>query len=172
MENKVTSLEEIKKLKAKDGEVIELPGFDENTPFTARVKRPSLMELCTKGTIPNPLLASAQRLFEGQIEKSTIVGYSEVMRKVVEVALVEPTYSEVKDVLTDSQIVVIFDYVLKGVVALLPFRQNRRAIRQNILADKELQRQVKTDEFADKVLSETISKSGKDRSKSGGNVKN
>ena len=119
MDNKVTSPEEIKNLKAKGGELIELPGFDENTPFTARVKRPSLMELCNNGTIPNPLLASAQRLFEGQMEKSTIVDYGKVMQKVVEVALVEPTYAEIKDILTDSQIVVIFDYVLKGVVGFI-----------------------------------------------------
>ena len=172
MDKKVTSLEDIKKLKAKDGEAIELPGFDESTPFTARVKRPSLMELCNKGTIPNPLLAAAQRLFEGQMEKSTIVDYGEVMRKVVEVALVEPSYSEVEDVLTDGQIVVIFDYVLKGVVALLPFRQNRRAIRQDTLGDKELQRQIKYDELADKVLSETLNKGGKDKSKLGKDSKN
>ena len=129
------------------------------------------MELCSNGTIPDPLLASAQRLFEGTMEKSTIVDYGKVMRKVIEVALVKPTYEELKDVLTDGQVVVIFDYVLKGVVALLPFRQNSRAIKQNALADKELQRQVKYDELADKVLSETIGKGDKDKPKLGKDAK-
>lgn len=138
MENKITSIEDIKKLKAKEGEVIELPGFDENTPFIARVKRPSLMELCKNGTIPNPLLGAAQKVFEGSIDKANIKEYGDVMRKVVEVALVEPKYAEVKDMLSDDQIVIIFDYTQKGVVALLPFREDKRRIEQDKLADKVL----------------------------------
>ena len=123
---KVISAKDISKLKDKNGEIIDLPDFDENTPFTARVKRPSLMELCLNETIPNILLAEAQQLFEGDLKKGNLLKYHDIMVKVAEVALVEPKYSEVKDVLTDEQLVIIFDYTQKGVVALLPFRQNRR----------------------------------------------
>ena len=122
---KVISAKDISKLKDKNGEIIDLPDFDENTPFTARVKRPSLMELCLNETIPNILLAEAQQLFEGDLKKGNLIKYHDIMRKVAEVALVEPKYSEVKDMLTDEQLVIIFDYTQKGVVALLPFRQNR-----------------------------------------------
>ena len=122
---KVISAKDISKLKDKNGEVIDLPDFDENTPFVARVKRPSLMELCLNETIPNVLLAEAQQLFEGDLKKGNLIKYHDIMRKVAEVALVEPKYSAVKDMLTDEQLVVIFDYTQKGVVALLPFRQNR-----------------------------------------------
>ena len=125
-EKKVISVKDISKLKDKNGEIIDLPDFDENTPFTARVKRPSLMELCLNETIPNILLAEAQQLFEGDLKKGNLLKYHDIMVKVAEVALVEPKYSEVKDVLTDEQLVIIFDYTQKGVVALLPFRQNRR----------------------------------------------
>lgn len=138
MDKKATSYEDIKNLKAKEGEIIELPGFDENTPFIARVKRPSLLELCRNGTIPNPLLGTAQKVWEGSINKATIKDYGDVMRKVVEIALVEPKYSEVKDMLTDDQIVMLFDYTQKGVVALLPFRDDKRRIEQDKLADKML----------------------------------
>ena len=151
MDKKVTSIEDIKNLKAKEGEIIELPGFDENTPFTARVKRPSLMELCKNGTIPNPLLGAAQKVFEGTINKADIKEYGDVIRKVVEVALVEPRYSEVKDLLTDDQLVLIFDYTQKGVVALLPFRDDCRRIEQ--------------DKLADKVLAKIIGNSDKEKSK-------
>ena len=125
-EKKVITGSDIEKLKAKNGEVIDLPGFDENTPFNARVKRPSLMELCQKEIIPNSLLAEAQQLFEGDLQKGNLLKYNEVMRKVCEVALVEPKYESVKDILTDEQIVTIFDYTQKGVVAILPFRQIRK----------------------------------------------
>ena len=158
MENKVTSSEDIKKLKAKDGEVIELPGFDENTPFTARVKRPSLMELCQSGTIPNPLLGAAQKVFEGSIDKANIKDYGQVIRKVAEIALIEPKYSEVKGLLTDDQLVIIFDYTQKGVVALLPFRDDCRRIKQ--------------DKLADKVLAKIISNSDEKESKPIKNTKN
>ena len=138
MDKKITSYEDIKKLKAKNGELVEFPGFDENTPFTARVKRPSLMELCQKGTIPNALLGTAQKVFEGSIDKANIKDYGDVIRKVVEIALIEPKYSVVKDLLTDDQLVMIFDYTQKGVVALLPFRDDCRRIQQDKLADKVL----------------------------------
>jgi len=124
IEKKITSANDIAKLK--DGEVIELPDFNENTPFTARIKRPSLMELCFKEVIPNVLLAEAQQLFEGEFKKGNLLKYREVLRKVAEVALVEPKYSEVADMLTDEQLITIFDYTQKGVMALLPFRQNKK----------------------------------------------
>ena len=131
MEKKVITGSDIGKLKAKNGEVIDLPGFDENTPFNARVKRPSLMELCAKEIIPNTLLAEAQQLFEGDLQKGNLLKYNEIMRKVCEVALIEPKYSDVVDILTDEQIVTIFDYTQKGVVALLPFRQIRK-LQENL----------------------------------------
>ena len=158
MNKKITSLEDIKNLKAKEGEVIELPGFDENTPFIARVKRPSLMELCQTGTIPNALLGAAQKVFEGSIDKANIKDYGEVIRQVVEIALIEPKYSEVKDLLTDDQKVMIFDYTQKGVVALLPFRDDCRRIEQ--------------DKLADKMLAKIVGNSDKEKSKSVKAVKN
>ncbi len=138
MDKKVTSIEDIKKLKAKEGEIIELPGFDESTPFVARVKRPSLMELCKNGTIPNPLLMAAQKCFEGSLDKASILDYGGVFRKVAEVALVEPKYSEVEHLLTDDQLIILFDYTQKGVVALLPFRDDKRRLTQDKLANKML----------------------------------
>ena len=157
MENKPTSLEDIKNIKAEEGELIRLPDFDENHEFKARVKRPSLMELCRNGTIPNPLLGAAQNVFEGSIDKANIKEYSEVMKKVVEVALVEPKYSEVKDVLTNDQIIAIFDYSQKGVVALLPFRNDLRLLKLDKIADEEMARKAKYSELEDKVLAKAIS---------------
>ena len=145
----VTTSEDIKKLK--DGIVIELPDFDKDTPFTARVKRPSLMDMCGKGTIPNPLLNAAQRLWEGDVPKGSIKDYNDVIRKVVEVALVEPSYDEVKDVLTDDQLIAIFDYTQGGAVKLLPFREHKR--------------QIEYDRIADELVQKAISRSNKDGKK-------
>ena len=147
MENKIITDSDIANLRAKNGEVIDLPDFDEKTPFVARVKRPSLMELCAKDIIPNGLLAEAQQLFEGDLQKGNLLKYNEIMRKVAEVALIEPKYSDVADILTDEQLVCIFDYTQKGVMALYPFRKI-------------------------KELYENFNRSGTDKGKNVGNVKN
>ena len=101
----VTKTSDLKKLK--DGEIVELPKFDDGTPFVAKLRRPSLLYLCKSGAIPNELLAAAQEIFEGK-QKGNIKNYANVLDKVLEVALVEPKYEEVAELLTDVQRLAIF----------------------------------------------------------------
>jgi len=119
----VTKINDLKKLK--EGEVVELPYFDDNTPFTARLKRPSLLTLCKAGTIPNNLLATAQKIFEGE-KKGNVKDYGEVLHIVVSVALIEPKYDDVSELLTDEQLTAIFNYTQFGIAALEPFRKLRK----------------------------------------------
>lgn len=116
----VTKSSDLKKLK--DGEIIELPKFDDGTPFIAKLRRPSLLYLCKSGAIPNELLAAAQEIFEGR-QKGNIKNYADVLDKVLEVALVEPKYEEIAEVLTDVQRLAIFSYTQNGVMGLQPFRK-------------------------------------------------
>ena len=116
----VTKTSDLKKLK--DGEIIELPKFDDGTPFVAKLRRPSLLYLCKSGAIPNELLAAAQEIFEGK-QKGNIKNYANVLDKVLEVALVEPKYEEVAELLTDVQRLAIFSYTQNGVMGLQPFRK-------------------------------------------------
>lgn len=132
-ELKVTKLEDLKKLN--EGEVIELPAFDDNTPFTAKLKRPSLLSLCTGGSIPNELLGNVQELFEGK-QKSDIKKYAEVLDIVIKAAMVEPDYDEVKEFLTDLQRLAIYSYTQNGVRALIPFLQIER-IQKDIDSSKK-----------------------------------
>ena len=127
MNKKITSVGDLENLKK--GEVIELPPFDENTPLTARLKRPSLLTLCKNGTIPNTLLAAAQKIFEGD-KVGDILQYGDVLHIVAKAALVDPTYEEIKDLLTDDQLTVIFNYTQTGVLALLPFLEFREKIKK------------------------------------------
>lgn len=127
MNKKITSIGDLESLKK--GEVIELPPFDENTPFTARLKRPSLLTLCKNGTIPNSLLATAQKIFEGE-KTGDILKYGDVLHIVAKSALVEPAYEGIKELLTDDQLTLIFNYTQTGVLALLPFREFREKIEK------------------------------------------
>lgn len=143
-EPKITSLEDLTKLRAKDGEVIELPAFDSKIPFHAKVRRPSLLKLCEAGIVPNSLLGIVRELYEGQI-KGDIPKYYELLKIVAEQALVEPKFEDVKDIITDEQLGTIFDYVQQGVAALSKFRQDGKLQEIiNILLQNE-HKNIKTD---------------------------
>jgi len=127
LEKKITTTGDLDNLKK--GEVIELPPFDEGTPLVARLRRPSLLTLCKNGTIPNTLLATAQKIYEGE-KHGDIKNFSEVLHAVVKSALVEPKYEEVADILTDEQLTAIFNYTQTGILGLLPFRELRKKIEE------------------------------------------
>lgn len=126
-EKKVTSVGDLDNLKK--GEVVELPPFDEGTPLTARLKRPSLLTLCKNGTIPNTLLATAQKIYEGE-KHGDIKSFSEILHAVAKSALVEPKYEEVSELLNDEQLTAIFNYTQTGILGLLPFRKLRKKIKE------------------------------------------
>jgi hypothetical protein len=120
---KITKKEDLQKFN--EGEIVELPSFDDNTPFVAKLKRPSLLALCKGGQIPNTLLGSAQELFEGK-QKSDIKKYAEILDVVLTAAMVEPQYGEVEGILTDMQKLAIFAFTQSGIKALIPFREIER----------------------------------------------
>lgn len=128
---KVTTLSKLKEY-AK-GEVVELPPFAENQPFVVRAKRPSMMNLVRYGKIPNSLLTKANSLFMsgGQTlpvnDDKLLDDIMCIIDVIAEDFFIEPTYKEIKDagvVLTDDQMLFVFNYSQKGVKALEPFRTN------------------------------------------------
>jgi hypothetical protein len=128
-ELKVTPISEL--IKYKDGQIVELPPFAEGQPFVARLRRPSLMGLVKSGKIPNSLMKQATTLFAkgGQslsgMNANTLTEMLEIMDVIVDEAMIEPKYSELKDngiSLSDDQITAIFTYTQQGVDYLKQFR--------------------------------------------------
>lgn len=117
------------------GVVCQLPDFAEGQEFIARVRRPSLMVLVKTGKIPNTLLATANRMFNGMVtdeeamkDPEEFKNISEVTIIMAEAALAEPTYEELtkNDIqLTDQQLLTIFNYTQIGVKAIENFRKVR-----------------------------------------------
>ena len=68
--------------KAANGEIVTLPGWTEEQPFVARLKRASLTGMIRAGKIPNPLIAAAQKLYEG-LNKSRVSATFEETAKVM-----------------------------------------------------------------------------------------
>lgn len=124
---KVTSIEEL--IQASRGEIVELPSFREGAPFIARLKRPSMMAMVKSGRIPNSLVKSASKLFNGKgVDDNNDQAMSQafdVFDALCEAAFVEPTWAQLREAgieLTDQQYMAVFAYTQKGVDALATFR--------------------------------------------------
>ncbi len=121
----VTSIAQLKDMMK--GELVTLPGWIKGQTVTFRLKRSSLQALVTAGKVPNPLLAAAQRLYEGA-DSRTRVKFDELvqtMRLVVSDAMVEPKLAELTDAgieLTEEQFAAIWQYAQRGAAALVNFR--------------------------------------------------
>lgn len=127
MEQKVTTIEEL--LEYKKGQFVQLPDFAENMPFFARLRRPSLMTLVKTGKIPNSLIATANRLFNGKgmddEDKEAMPAILDILENLCEATFVEPSYKDIKEAgieLTDQQLMAVFNYTQEGIKALEPFR--------------------------------------------------
>lgn len=122
----VTSLEYIKNIT--NGTEVEISGWEEKTPFVCKLKRVSLLNLVGKGTIPNPLMGPVMALFDGdkaKIDKINAKEMADIIELFCKVTLVEPSYEDVEDSLTDVQRTEIFNYAQGGVSQLKSFRNQR-----------------------------------------------
>lgn len=129
MSLQVTSIDTLKEI-AK-GEVVELPGFS-STPFVARLRQASLVNLVASGKIPNKLLGLATTLFNSDTEKLNkhlekkdgISDMYEIMKIMANACLIEPTVKDIEEAgleLTDIQLTSIFNYSQRGIEGLAPF---------------------------------------------------
>lgn len=136
MANKTVS--SVADFRNKSEEIITLTdrdAFGELIEFNVRIKRTSMLALVQKGVIPNSLLQSAKKLKSPSRKSSAkvIEEYDEktineaitAMEKITEAVLIEPTYEEIKDYLTDSHLSQIVSYLSGGVEALNSFRNEQ-----------------------------------------------
>lgn len=125
--DKITTIEELKEYQK--GQVVQLPDFADGQPFFARLRRPSLMKLIKTGKIPNSLIMTANRLFNGlgvdEKSDTSMSEFFEVLDALCDATFLEPTYTELQEngiELTDEQYTAIFTYTQRGVKALDNFR--------------------------------------------------
>lgn len=118
--------------------VVELPGWEPEQPFYARLKRISLLHLIESGNLPNELLKIAHKIATTGEKKfnpvmdstpEELVEFTRLLHNVARRSLIEPTYQQLEEndiVLTDFQLSAIFQYCQSGVQALAFFRQRPR----------------------------------------------
>lgn len=124
--NNVTSIQEL--IEYQKGQLVRLPDFGEGMPFYARLKRPSMLALVKSGKIPNTLLQTANRLFNGNgmdvKQETAMADILDILDVLCAATFVEPSYEDIKAAnieLTDEQLMAVFSYTQKGVSALEPF---------------------------------------------------
>ena len=128
-ELKVTELSKL--IESAKGEIVQLPGFTEDVPFFARVRKPSLLGLVKAKKIPNNLLVKTNELFvqDGTgfdtDDTNMMEDLCDVLDVIAQETLVEPSYNDLEKngvELTDQQRTALFSYSQQGIKALEPFR--------------------------------------------------
>lgn len=115
-------------IKAAGPREVEISGWDGGS-VTVKLRRPSLVEMIVGDYVPNPLLPTVEKLFQGnptELSKLSQVEQAKALHCVTGRALVEPTLDELTQggvSLTDDQYMEIYAYVIGGAAHLERFRR-------------------------------------------------
>lgn len=108
---------------------IRIPSFDGLGDIEIEVKRPQLMSMMTQGKIPNRLLGVAALITNGksfeyksedEIEKAKEL--AEWVSFYCEICMVNPSYEDAKDSITDDQALSIYAWAVAPIGVLRSFR--------------------------------------------------
>ena len=138
----VTSLEQLKNIKIND--IVELPAFDDGTPFIAELKKPNMLMLMANGHIANTLLNVAMDIFQNGKGQETIDKalndpkdlkvLTELLLVLAKACLVNPSFNQLQELgieLNENQLSAILTYAQGGVVALENFRKKQTNIKSS-----------------------------------------
>lgn len=122
----VTSIEELRNKKYIE---IELPGWNAGEKFICKVQRVNILNLASKGKIPNPLMSSVSKVFRNDLPDVNKEGGLKEMCELADLfaenMMVEPTFKEVEEAigLTDEQRVYFYNFGIRGPEVLESFRR-------------------------------------------------
>jgi len=120
--SEVISIEELRKQATT---VIEIPNFNNTGTIKVRVQKPRLMAMVAQGKIPNHLLGVVNDMMFGRKKEKKdpkLEDVTKVYELYCRACLVEPTYDQFKDIITDEQMQYIFDWAMGGTRELETFR--------------------------------------------------
>lgn len=134
----IRQITSINEWKDRSQPLVDIQGFEPGEYLTVRLKSVSMLNLVKSGKIPNALLEEATKLFtgakdnSGNVDEAKILnnigntdGVMQIIDTVVESAMVEPTFNEVKEFITDAQKMEIFNWTQGGIESLKSFRKEQ-----------------------------------------------
>lgn len=113
-------------------EIVEIAGWKPEQKWQVALKHPSLVNMATDGSVPNPLLNTVSRLLAGgttAVKAGDEAEANAALKHIVRAAMQEPTLAEVEAAgvtLTDEQYMEIYAWVLGGLEGLDRFRRASR----------------------------------------------
>ena len=130
----VTTIEELKKIG--EGEIIELPPFDNGKTIKVRIRKPDITMMIFKGKIPNPLMKTAMKIAGEKVDDNEkdskkepdmeeTQRYFQLLELVAKNCLLSPTYDEIEQYaggLNLQQLVAILNHAQVEVNDLNSFR--------------------------------------------------
>lgn len=122
--SEIISIEQLKNMATT---IIEIPDFEGTGTIKVRVQKPRLMAMAAQGKIPNHLLGIVNNMmFPSKKEKKepNIEEIAKIYELYCRACLVEPSYDEIKDIMTDEQMSAIFDWAMGDMKKLETFRTN------------------------------------------------
>jgi hypothetical protein len=114
---------------------IDIPDFDGIGNITIKVQRPQLTKMMREGKIDNPLMAMATQAALGKAAKPSKENMSDTekakdLAKWIDfyctICMVEPEFDEVKDYMTDDQLLSIYTWALAPIASLRSFRHKEK----------------------------------------------
>ena len=139
----------VEQFKSKAHRIIPIPGFGQDAePIYVQIKSTGIMNLLANGRIPNTLLGKVTELFgdTSKVQKdsiptteitsaqkqealaklsksdSGIQDMAELLRVFASAAMVQPSYEDVKDYMTDDQLMAVFSAMYGEVMDVESFR--------------------------------------------------
>lgn len=120
--NDILNIEQLRKLATT---IIDIPDFNNKGTIKVKVQKPRLMAMVAQGKIPNHLLGVVNDMMFGRKKEKKDIKLEDVTN-VYELycraCLLEPTYDQFKDIITDEQMQYIFDWAMGGTRELETFR--------------------------------------------------
>lgn len=115
--------------------IVEISGFDEGTKIPIQIKSVGLLGMLRSGKISNTLLNQVTEVFgedtnvtKEKVEQLStqnngqLVEMSELLETFASQVMVKPTFQEVGDYMTDTQLMEIFEIAQGGIKELEDFR--------------------------------------------------
>ena len=124
--SEILSVEQLKNMATS---IIEIPDFEGTSTIKVRVQKPRLMAMAAQGKIPNHLLGIVNTMMFGNKKEKKEVNIADVAKTYelyCRACLVEPSYEEIKDIITDDQMIAIFNWAMGDMKGLENFRTNKR----------------------------------------------
>ena len=119
-------------LAACEPEIVEISGWKPDQKWQVALERPSLVNMATDGSVPNPLLATVAKLLAGgttAVKAGNEAEANTALKHIVRAAMKEPTMEALEKAgvaLTDDQYMEIYAWVLGGLKGLDRFRSVAR----------------------------------------------